>query len=54
MYSEWEYTGYYEEDYEICDSDPLPRPPVKNGNGSCSLNLTRRADLLPWYTSGFQ
>lgn len=54
MYSEWAYTSYYEEDYEICDGDPLLRPPVKNGKGSHSLNLTRRPDLLPWYTSGFQ
>lgn len=31
-----------------------PRPPVKNGNGSHSLNLTRRLGQMPWYTSGFQ
>ena len=30
------------------------RPPVKNGKGSQSLNLTRRLGLMPWYTSGFQ
>lgn len=34
--------------------EQVPRPPVKNGIGSYSLNLTRRSNLLPWYTSGFQ
>ena len=54
MYSDWDYTSYYKEDYELCDSDPLPRPPVKNGKGCHSLNLTRQLAAVPWYTSGFQ